>query len=98
MRFDSESGSKAGKISKRSKDSNAELIRKAITGKFDIDQLLNEISQLDLEDRVSTKIKLLNFLLPKLQSVDVSVSDVSVIEWLKMKPQDQDNYLNSLQN
>ncbi len=95
-KFNSDSGKIAGQTSKRGKDSNAELIRKAITGKLDIDTLLNEISQLELEDRVNAKIKLLNFILPKLQSVDVSASDVSIIEWLKMKPQDQDNYLNSL--
>ncbi len=98
MKFNSETGKIGGQNSKRGKDSNAELIRKAITGKFDIAEMMDEISQMELEDRVAAKIKLLNFILPKLQSVDVSIQDLSIVEWLKMKPAEQDAYLNSLQN
>ncbi len=96
MKFNSESGKIAGQTSKRGKDSNAELIRKTITGKLNIDELMNDISELNTQDRVNAKIKLLNFILPKLQSADISVQDISVVEWLKMKPMEQDNYLNSL--
>ena len=98
MKFNSETGSKAGKISKRGKNSNSEIIRKTLIGKLDIDTLMEEINQLKLDERVTAKIKLLNFMLPKLQSVDLTVQDLSVREFMALSDTDQDLYLEKIRD
>jgi len=98
MKFNSETGSKAGKISKRGKNSNSEIIRKTLIGKLDIDTLMEEINQLKLDERVTAKIKLLNFMLPKLQSVDLTVQDLSVAEFMALSDTDQDLYLEKIRD
>ena len=98
MKFNSETGAQAGRNSSRGKDTNAELIRKGLTGKLDINALFDEIETLEINDRVTAKIKLLAFVLPKLQSIDLTVHDLSVKEYLQMDSRAQDQYINSIMN
>ena len=96
-KFNSQTGSKFGARSKRGKDSNVELLRKGLTRKLDIDELFDEIAELEVKDRVSMKVKLLSFVLPRLAQVELSIEDVTVKEYLQMSESEQDSYIQSIQ-
>lgn len=69
-KFTKETGALAGSKSRRGAEASVVTIRKVIEGNLDIDELFQEISQLDLQDRVNAKLRLLAFVLPKLANVD----------------------------
>lgn len=95
--FTKENAKEYGARSKRGKDSNVELLRKGLTRKLDIDELFDEIAELEVKDRVSMKVKLLSFVLPRLSSVELDAQDLSVRTYLQMSSSDQDSFIQSIQ-
>ena len=97
MGFTKEQMSKGGSNSKRKSGSDVELLRSAITGKINIDELFYEISEMELNDRVNAKIKLLSFVLPKLQSIDLTATgEMTITQFISLNTSDQDSYLQNL--
>lgn len=89
----------AGAKSKRGANSDVELLRAAITKKLNIEQLFYEISELDLNDRVNARIRLLGYVLPKLQSIDLTATgEMTITQFISLSSSDQDRYLETLVN
>lgn len=94
-----EVASKAGSKSKRKAGSDVELLRSAITGKINIDELFYEIGEMELNERVNAKIKLLGYVLPRLAAIDLTATgELTISQFISLTSSEQDNYLETLVN
>lgn len=94
-----ELASASGKASKRGPSSNVELLRSGITGKIDINELFFEIGEMELNDRVNAKIKLLGYVLPRLAAIDLTASgEMTVTQFISLNSSEQDQFLETLVN
>ena len=54
---------------------------------------------MELEDRVSAKIKLLSFVLPRLAAIDLTATgEMTITQFISLNSGDQDRYLETLVN
>jgi hypothetical protein len=70
-------GNQYGKNTKRTKNKNTANTKDAIANYFEsgnMETLFREIDELEGKDKVSAKLKLLEYYLPKLKAVDLSTT------------------------
>lgn len=95
MALTKEQMAKGGKNSRRGKDSNAELIRAQLSD-LNVQQLLQEIAELPLKERVDAKLRVLNMILPRLQSVEAKIGLNSLKAWDTLDHQERLEMLQTL--